>query len=774
MRLRILLILLILPYYLYAQTQQTIQGKVVDAERQAVVGATVRCLDAAGKLLAGTVTDGSGRFVCTISVPNSQYRLLVTFIGLQNRELNFIGSNRQIDLKEIVMQPAENKLETVTVTASQSVRKEDKLMIYPSKEQIRHSYDGYSALASMMIPHLDVDALAHTVSSRGEKTLLCINGRECKLEEVRALNPKDILRVDFYDGYHPEYPTAASVIDYILVVHDHGGTGSVSANEHLNHINGDDFANLRFYHKKSEFSLFVSGEYTHFTEEKSGVSETRLHFPDQTITQCLTDLPASTHANGLSTTLFYLYQGKKDVFSLSVNLRNDHRAKNKYSIQQFSNETASQEVSDRTHSDRLTPALQLYYKRNFNQGRLLRVNLYGSYNNTTLDRDYLAAYGGQTERAYLSTTKEDFYFFNPDILYVMPVKKHTLTGSFIGVLKRTDNTYTENQNGTDNQLTYGQAIISIGDSYRIPNRLFVSLTLRDRLVYIDNGQHTTFRHYLTPSFFARLTLPHGHYLRLTSNWGVFDPAVSEYNGSEQRLDQYQVLVGNPNLRTGGSYQGSFAYEKEWKCVSVENFFCLDHVQNNVYSDVTYDDQRRLFVHSFENGGGYDRFLYNMAWIFKLVPGRLKWVVYGEFCYEKEEDWEAVTKKKFYVGTELNFMYKAFNAKLQWCSPTKRVSGGYITEATFPLSLDIGYSHKNWHFTLDTRNPFFSTAIKKRYQHDYYESYSRSFRPLSQDNVLVLGVNYRFDFGKRHSFQNIQMDNQQHTGILTSKQTKEEE
>lgn len=142
-------------------------------------------------------------------------------------------------------------------------------------------------------------------------------------------------------------------------------------------------------------------------------------------------------------------------------------------------------------------------------------------------------------------------------------------------------------------------------------------------------------------------------------------------------------------------------------------------------------------------------------------------------HEKEEDWEAVTKKKFYVGTELNFMYKAFNAKLKWCSPTKRVSGGYITEATFPLSLDMGYSHKNWHFTLNTRNPFFSTAIKKRYQHDYYESYSRSFRPLSQDNVLVFGVNYRFDFGKRHRFQNIQMDNQQHTGILTSKQTEEE-
>ena len=58
----------------------------------------------------------------------------------------------------------------------------------------------------MMIPTLDVDPFTKKVSTIQGETLLLINGREASSDEIRNLNPKDILRIDFYDQHHPEYP----------------------------------------------------------------------------------------------------------------------------------------------------------------------------------------------------------------------------------------------------------------------------------------------------------------------------------------------------------------------------------------------------------------------------------------------------------------------------------------------------------------------------------------------------------------------------------------
>ena len=57
---------------------------------------------------------------------------------------------------------------------------------------------------------------------------------EASSEEVKNLNPKDILRVDFYDQHHPEYPLANSVIDYILIHRNGGGSVALNGEQHLN------------------------------------------------------------------------------------------------------------------------------------------------------------------------------------------------------------------------------------------------------------------------------------------------------------------------------------------------------------------------------------------------------------------------------------------------------------------------------------------------------------------------------------------------------------
>lgn len=68
------------------------------------------------------------------------------------------------------------------VLGSNTVRTEDGTMIYPTNEQMRHAYDGYSAIDVMRILGLDADPLENIIRYHNQSVALCIDGREATNE----------------------------------------------------------------------------------------------------------------------------------------------------------------------------------------------------------------------------------------------------------------------------------------------------------------------------------------------------------------------------------------------------------------------------------------------------------------------------------------------------------------------------------------------------------------------------------------------------------------
>lgn len=77
-----------------------------------------------------------------------------------------------------------NKLDEVVVTGRQITRTTDKVLYFPSKEQLRHASDGYKALALMMIPTLDVDPFTKRYRLFKEKH--CSSSMDGKLRAMRS------------------------------------------------------------------------------------------------------------------------------------------------------------------------------------------------------------------------------------------------------------------------------------------------------------------------------------------------------------------------------------------------------------------------------------------------------------------------------------------------------------------------------------------------------------------------------------------------------------
>ena len=83
--------------------------------------------------------------------------MLISYLGYKETTLVLNPTKETlIRLGEITMDKKVVQIQEVTVLAQNRINTEDKIMVFPTREQLRHSYDGYSTLFALMIPGLEV------------------------------------------------------------------------------------------------------------------------------------------------------------------------------------------------------------------------------------------------------------------------------------------------------------------------------------------------------------------------------------------------------------------------------------------------------------------------------------------------------------------------------------------------------------------------------------------------------------------------------------------
>ena len=285
-----------------------IQGHLIDEEKQDLVAATIRCYLNDTLFVVGGTTNSKGEFELKLPHTEQKYKLLISYLGYKETTLVLNPTKETlIRLGEITMDKKVVQMQEVTVLAPNRINTEDKIMAFPTREQLRHSYDGYSALRALMIPGLEADPRSATITYHRENVLLCIDGREATREEVQNLNPKDIKRVDFYSQGRSDYPEASTILDYILKERDYLGTIALNARHQLNKPTGTGRGTAQYFEGKSEWAVSVSDNYTHFRNHDEGYTETIYHFPDETIIRTDDELPSLNNNNNLKAYLCLLY-----------------------------------------------------------------------------------------------------------------------------------------------------------------------------------------------------------------------------------------------------------------------------------------------------------------------------------------------------------------------------------------------------------------------------------------------------------------------------------
>lgn len=747
-----------------AQTMQ-VQGRLSGDEKQDLESATVRCYTSDTVFVAGTTTNMKGLFELRLPSNGQKYQLRFNYLGYKETTLTLYPTKESlVRLGDIRLDKQVEQLQEVTVLGANEVRMEDRTMYYPTRAQLRHAYNGYSAVEMLMIP--GVMANGSSIAYFGKSVLLCIDGREATPGEVQDLNPNDIKRVDFYSQGRPDYPKADVVFDYILKERDYVGSVALSANHQLNRPTGGGRGTVQFFEGKSEWTVSVSDSYNHFKLHPDISTETTYLFPEETITKTEQRLPSLEKSNNLQAYLNYIYKDKRQMFYSSFRINRTNGDEDMWMNQQYSNTAICMTKQEQRNSASLNPAMQLYYSNDLPSKQKLKVGIYGSCGNNQYKRWFEQRDGENIASAYNNGTDEKSYYGRMTVDY----SKIFSNFSTLALAADQNFTYTDNKNTTMNELSrlflyQSNTRFSASYNYKIRKTLNMQLQLAEEISHVRSSGHNV----TTTSFVPSLKFSYSHKKHMLELVGMVksgEPGLSDRTGYEYLLDEYEMFLGNPELKNYLEYNGSLMYNwnisRRWNLIAYSE---LEAISNQVYPYHRYDMERNMFVYQSLNGGKCLWSHSEIALDYAIIPRQLFFRTTSIYNHTITNIWKRISYDSFLWTCNVRWVKKGWFVRMGYMSPTKGMDfAGVIRNYPYTLSLDVRYSVNNFHISVSAKNPHKARAGKSVWQPEYLQK-SVNRIPRRDDHIVSLTFNYRFTFGKKkHQFEDSSVEDVNRTTI----------
>ena len=171
------------------------------------------------------------------------------------------------------------ELREIVIEAPKVIRKADMDIYHPSKSAVEASKNGLQLLGNLMIPTLTVSDALGSIQAAGQSVQLRINGRESSIEQVRALLPETIRRVEWIDNPGLRYGGANYVLNFIVSNPTVGGSLMAMARPALNQAWGFYMADAKFNTGHSQWEIGANLKLTDNIKTHRDYTET-FTYPD--------------------------------------------------------------------------------------------------------------------------------------------------------------------------------------------------------------------------------------------------------------------------------------------------------------------------------------------------------------------------------------------------------------------------------------------------------------------------------------------------------------
>ena len=677
--------------------------------------------------------------------------MTIITIQAQNETLEVANDSVGRNIKE------GETLQEVTVKGSKVVQRVDGQTIYPTRQQLESSTNGYSLLSKLTLPHLRIDPVMHTITALSNlgNVQVRINGIMASKEDLLALDMKAVQHIDYIDNPGVRYGEGIAYVVNIIVKKPVSGydIGADLTNT-LTAVNGDETFYGKFNYGKSEFGVNYSLGYQNFKGtgyEEQATYELESGEKRSILRQQLDGQNKSLNHN---IQLTYSLSDSNYVFQSKLSASRDiqpHRLWSKFDS-----------FEDRSSSRTSSPALDLYFHRDFKRHQSLTANAVATYIKT----DSHAEHNEGGNYAYNVTGKT--YSLWTEAVYENRLKPFTLSlGAQYGQ-KYINNVYSGDANA-DNAMRsstlyfFGQLKGRLGKlgymgGLGVSTRYYRQAEWNDRFLL--------FRPKLTVAY------PLARNLRAKYDFEVSQHVSQIALVSDVSIKQnaMETLVGNPEITPNRvtSHDLRLTYSTPRIMSELQGYWRLN-------ANCNMEKYTRKDGHFFQtqtNAGNECSFFFIQSYNrWEAIPEHLSITLYGGIY-------------RFYNFTDnYRHTYTAFNGGAsveaylgRWTLTAYADNGWNFMEGEHrghqapAWYLTASYQLKNITFSLYAQHPFCArpltnkTEVLSRYIHKDITQHSRDF-----GNMLTLNITWHLSSGRKYrDIQRTMNHRDTETGILQSK------
>lgn len=702
--------------------------------------------------ITGTTTDGKGRFMLD-KVKAGDYLLAVSSLGYETQYIALDGFNKSIDLKEILMEDAAVSLDGVTVSASNTSSRSDRKLIFPSDRQVKASTNGMDLLQQLMLPKITVNPMSNEIKVPGNgEVQLRINGVKVELDEIKALLPTDIIRIEFHDNPGLRYRNAEVVLDYIVRRPETGGNFSVDMSQGVNALWGEHRVSGKINHKKSEFGA----SYRIGPRDFYGMSrdnEEIFHLADGTVLH-RKETGDPSHASMFMHNLnlnYSVQDPEKYLFNATFRYWNNHQPHRDYRgiLSNLDNPDDYVDMVDLNSSDNQVPALDLYYQRNLKNDQTLVFNVVGTYNRTSSHRFYQESRGEELLTDINNRVSGKKYSLIGEAIYEKKLANgNSLSGGVWHTQSFSDNEY---RNGHDYETHMDQSASSIygefkGKVRKLDYMLGVELA---RLYYKQEGTDDSDQFYtFNPRFTLQYALPGQSFIRLKGYVGNLSPSLGNLNAVEQVIDSLQLQRGNPRLESYMSYLLDLNYEYQKGIFYALVNGTYEYVPNAIM-DEKYQEGNKI-IQTWNNQKNWQRVvgfaMFRVGPIkdilqFSFTGGVNHYISNGNTYSHRYTNW--------YCNMQASFTWKKFMLMYQMNTNWNRFWGETLEGGENIQMFMAKYNFKNLSLGIGAFNPFSDNWKVQSENWNQYASSKKTSYIKESSRLFVVSVSYNFSFGRTY-------------------------
>ena len=653
-------------------------------------------------------------------------------------------------------------LDEVTVKGSRTIQKVDGQWIYPSKQQIESSPNGYSLLAKLTLPHIRVDEAMSSITALTNlgTVQVRINDIIATREDLLSLDIQGVDRIEYIDNPGVRYGEGIAYIINIRVKKPMSGyvVGSQLTNT-LTTVNGNESLFGKVNHGRSEFALNYSLDYRNF--KGAAYNETAAYQLENGDVVTMDRHSLNTQNKNLSHQAQLTYSLSDSTYVLQAKLKGSTNIcpQRRDAAMVLNGVPYDEHSSSRSSS----PSIDVYYHQDFRSHQSLTANVVGTYIKTTGDVENNE--GGD----YHYTTDGQTYTLWSETIYENRLKPFTLSSGAQFAQRYSHNIYQGDVDATNDMHTSSLYLFSQLKGHLGQLSYMGGLGVSRRYYrQADTKQNFwLFRPKLTVSY----PLADGLKLKYDFEISQHTSQIALVSDVSIKQNSMETILGNPDIHPNRmtSHHLSLSYDTPRFTSELQGYYRI----NSHCNMEKYIRQDGHFYQTQTNADNECSFFYVESYNqWDVIPDKLTATIYGGIY------------RFFNFGEDYTHTYTSFNGG---CSLEAYLGhwalGAYADNGwNFMEGEHRGHQAPAWYFTatyrmsdalsisLFAQHPFSQypltnrTEIVSRYVQKDISQHYRDY-----GNMITLKLSWRLNRGRKYrDIQRTMNHSDSETGIVSPK------